>query len=84
MLQFDRHALQSPRLVVLEGGRREASGHARARRAGLSWPVLLVVLATLVAVLVDLVDPIPVWSHFAVLGTAAVLATHAFVTHRRR
>lgn len=87
MLQFHRESVRTPRLVVVEGGRSEMDGRRddlrQAGRALLRPPAVLVLLATLVAVVVDLVDSVPAWSHWAVLGTAIVLVTHAVVVRRR-
>lgn len=83
MLQFDHRAFDTPRLVVLEGGRSDAAARPGVRGV-LRLPVLLVVVATVAAVLVDLVDPVPAWSPVAMIGSALVLLTHAIVTHRRR
>jgi len=83
MLQFDHRAFDTPRLVVLEGGRSDSAARARARGVQ-RLPVLLVIVATIAAVLVDLVDTVPGWSPIAILGSGLVLITHAIVTHRRR
>jgi hypothetical protein len=81
VLQFDREPLRTPHLVALEGGR--AGEVARPVRRRLSVPVVLVVVATLLAVLVDLVDHVPAWSPFAVAISVGVLAAHILLTPRR-
>jgi len=84
MLQFDHRALDTPRLVVIDGGRSGATARSPRRAVALGRPVLLVLLATIAAVLVDLVDTVPAWSPIAMIGSGLVLLTHAIVTHRRR
>lgn len=88
VLQFHREAARVPHLVVIEGGRRGTSpGRApddqRSPRDLRLGPIMLVVLATLVAVFVDLVDNTPAWSPWAVLGTALVLLAHLTVQRLR-
>jgi hypothetical protein len=75
MLHFDREAVRPPHLVALDGSPGDAV-HAGARLQR-RLPVLLVVGATLLAVLVDLVDTTPAWSPYAALTSAVVLAAHA-------
>jgi hypothetical protein len=82
VLQFHREPVRAPHLVVLDGGgARDAEMDLRRRL----WrsPVVLVLLATLVAVAVDLVDGVPAWPQWAALGTALVLGTHTLITRMR-
>ena len=80
MLHFDRDAVRQPHLVAFDGGvAQPATAGVRVRNA---LPVLLVVAATLVAVLVDIVDTTPAWSPYAAATSAVVLAAHALLTHR--
>jgi hypothetical protein len=83
MLQFDREAVRPTHLVVIDG-EADTTAHTRshARRQPIT-PPLLVVLATVVAVAVDLVDTVPRWSHVAVAGSALVLALHRAMLLRR-
>ena len=62
MLHFDRDAVRPPHLVVLDGAGAERRQAADTRLG----PVLLVVVATIVAVVIDLVDTTPRWSPYAV------------------
>ena len=78
MLHFDRDAVRPPHLVVLDGAGRE---NQPGRTRGLG-PVLLVVAATIVAVVIDLVDTTPRWSPYAALVSLAVLAIHARLSRR--
>jgi hypothetical protein len=83
VLQFHREPIRAPHLVVLEGGSvRDVEMDSIRRRLRRS-PVLLVLLATVAAVAVDLVDGVPAWSHWAALGTALVLGAHALITRLR-
>ena len=83
VLQFHREPVRAPHLVVLEGGSvRDAEMDTFRRRLWRS-PVLLVLAATLAAVVVDLVDSVPAWSQWAALGTAVVLSAHTVITHLR-
>ena len=78
MLHFDRDAVRPPHLVVLDGAGAE---HHQAAHTRLG-PVLLVVAATIVAVVIDLVDTTPRWSPYAALVSLAVLAIHARLSRR--
>ena len=83
MLQFDREAVRPTHLVVIDGeSRAAADARAHARRQAIT-PAVLVVLATLVAVAVDLVDSVPRWSHVAIAGSVLVLALHRAMLLRR-
>jgi hypothetical protein len=83
MLQFDREAVRPTHLVVIDGeAGAAADARAHARRQAVT-PAVLVVLATLVAVAVDLVDSVPRWSHVAIAGSVLVLALHRAMLLRR-
>ena len=79
MLHFERDAVRPPHLVVLDGGHAESPAPAVARP---QLATLLVVMATLVAVVIDLIDTTPRWSPYAALVSAAVLALHALLRRR--
>lgn len=79
MLHFDHDAARPPHLVVHDGGRSDAPATAVGHP---QLAALLVVAATLVAVLIDLVDTTPRWSPFAVLVSVAVLGVHALLRRR--
>jgi hypothetical protein len=81
MLHFDREAVRPPHLVALDGSAGDAI-HAGSRLHH-RLPVLLVVAATVLAVLVDLVDTVPAWSPYAALTSAVVLAAHALLSRSR-
>jgi hypothetical protein len=83
VLQFDREAVRPTHLVVIDGEAGAAAGtRSHAIRQAIS-PALLVVLATVVAVAVDLVDTVPRWSHVAIAGSVLVLALHRAMLLRR-
>jgi hypothetical protein len=83
MLQFDREAVRPTHLIVIDGeAGATADARAHARRQAVT-PAVLVVLATLVAVAVDLVDSVPRWSHVAIAGSVLVLALHRAMLLRR-
>jgi hypothetical protein len=75
MLHFDREPVSRPHLVALDGA---PAGTAKARLR-LSLPVVLVVAATLLAVVVDLVDHTPAWSPYAAATSVLVLTLHALL-----
>jgi hypothetical protein len=77
VLQFHREPLRTPHLVVIDGGR----ASERSRR-GDSLAVLAVVLATIVALAVDLTDGALAWSPYAVAVSVVVLAAHAVLVRR--
>jgi hypothetical protein len=81
MLHLERETTSPPRLVVVDGARPDAARLPLARRRHVA-PALLVVAATLFAVLVDLVDGVPAWSHYAAIASTAVLAVHALLGAR--
>jgi hypothetical protein len=81
MLLFDREVTSPSSLVALEDDR-AASAH----QAGSSWltlPAVLVVAATALAIVIDLVDSAAAWSPFAVALSVLVLVTHAALVRRR-
>ena len=82
MLQFDREALRPTHLVVVDGEAGASAGPRSDTRPAIV-PVALVVLATVAAVVVDLIDSVPRWSHVAAAGSVLVLALHRALLLRR-
>jgi hypothetical protein len=81
MLHFESEAARPPSLVVVDGSQSDAARLPLGRIRTFA-PALLVVAATLFAVLVDLVDGVPAWSHYAALASVVVLAAHALLSRR--
>jgi hypothetical protein len=81
VLQFDRQPLRTPHLVAVDGGR--AGEVARPVRRRMSVSVVLVIVATVLAVMVDLVDHVPTWSPLAIAISVGVIAAHVRLTQRR-
>jgi hypothetical protein len=81
MLHFDREAVRPAHLIAVAVA--PGDGIHAGSRLQHRLPVLLVVAATLVAVLVDLVDTTPAWSPYAALISAVVLAAHALFSRSR-
>ena len=71
MLHFHRQDVRLPHLVVIEGGRSEARSESGTRLHSAA-AVVFVLLATLLAVAVDVLDSVPMWSHVALAGSAFV------------
>jgi hypothetical protein len=82
MLHFEREATHTPRLVVVDGGRSHRAARLPFGSIRNVAPVALVVLATLFAVVVDLLDGVRAWSPIAVAASAVVLAVHAALSRR--
>jgi hypothetical protein len=78
MLHVEREAASPPHLVAFDGGRSEDTARLAGLRAFV--PVLLVLAATALTIVVDLVDAVPAWSHYAAAVSALVLAVHALLT----
>jgi hypothetical protein len=82
MLHFERDAARPPHLVALDGDRLDDAPRGALATIRSAGSVTLVLVATLLAVVVDLVDATPAWSQYAAMVSAVVLAAHALLTRR--